>query len=207
MAPVPKRLINRRLDLGDVSPTSLVHFTSALNADVQGIQVDFDDGHCPTWHNQITGLLNVYKAVHNQLPNVPTICKAPILMLRPRAWNMLETHVWIDNKQIPGPVFDFALLMYHNAKILFEKECGPFFYLSKMEGSNEARLWNGIFTWAQKKLNLPYGTIKACVLIENILSSFEMNEILYELRDHSLGLNCGIWDYAASVISKFGKKN
>lgn len=94
--------------------------------------------------------------------------------------------------------------MYHNAKILAGKASGPFFYLSKMEGAEEAKLWNDIFTWSQEKLGIPYGTIKACVLIENILSSFEMDEILYALRDHSLGLNCGIWDYAASIIAKFG---
>lgn len=94
--------------------------------------------------------------------------------------------------------------MYHNAKILTAKHSGPFFYLSKLEGAEEAKLWNEIFVWSQEKLGIPYGTIKACVLIENILSSFEMDEILYELKDHSLGLNCGIWDYAASIIAKFG---
>lgn len=96
--------------------------------------------------------------------------------------------------------------MYHNAKILALKNSGPFFYLSKVEGADEAKLWNDIFTWSQEKLGIPYGTIKACVLIENILSSFEMDEILFALRDHSLGLNCGIWDYAASIIAKFGDR-
>lgn len=100
---------------------------------------------------------------------------------------------------------DFAILMYHNAKKLHEANSGPYFYLSKLEGASEARLWNDIFTWAQEELGLPQGTIKACVLIENIISSFELDEILYALREHSLGLNCGIWDYCASIISKFGK--
>ncbi|XP_015590568.1 uncharacterized protein LOC107265528 [Cephus cinctus] len=204
VAPVGKRLQNRHLDLGDVSPTNYEHFTAALCADVQGIQVDFDDGHCPSWGNQIAGLFNVYQAVHNQLPNVPLIQKAPILMLRPRAWNMLEHNVTINGKEIPGPLFDFGLLCFHNAEILSQYDSGPFFYLSKMEGFNEAHLWNDIFTWTQLRLRIPYGTIKACVLIENILSSFEMESILFELRDHSLGLNCGIWDYAASIINKFG---
>lgn len=102
---------------------------------------------------------------------------------------------------------DFALLMFHNGKELAANGNGPFFYLSKLEGCAEAKLWNDIFVWTQKRLDIPQGTIKACVLIENILSSFEMDEILYELREHSLGLNCGIWDYAASIISIFGNYN
>lgn len=100
---------------------------------------------------------------------------------------------------------DFAILMYHNANILINCESGPFFYLSKLEGANEAKLWNDIFVWTQTKLNIPQRTIKVCVLIENILSSFEIDQILFELRNHAIGLNCGIWDYAASIINKFGK--
>lgn len=199
-----ERLQNRHLDLGDVSPSDYIQFISAMKANVQGIQVDFDDGHCPTWKNQIIGLHNVYRAVHNEIPNVPLISKAPVLMLRPRAWNMIEHNMSINGKKIPGPIFDFGLLMFHNAKILAQCNSGPFFYLSKLEGASEAKLWNEIFTYSEMKLQIPYGTIKGCVLIENILSSFEMDQILYELRDHSLGLNCGIWDYAASIISKFG---
>lgn len=99
---------------------------------------------------------------------------------------------------------DFGILMYHNAKKLYEASSGPYFYLSKLEGSSEAQLWNDIFIWAQDQLGLPRGTIKACVLIENIISVFELDEILYALREHSLGLNCGIWDYCASIIAKFG---
>lgn len=171
---------------------------------MQGIQVDFDDGHCPTWRNQITGLHNVYKAVRNELANVPIISEAPILMLRPRAWNMLEHNMTIEGKEVPGSLLDFGLLIFHNGERLHECESGPFFYLSKLEGASEARLWDNIFTWTESRLGLPYGTIKACVLIENILSSFEMDEVLFNLKDHSLGLNCGIWDYAASIISKFG---
>ncbi|XP_069679393.1 malate synthase-like [Periplaneta americana] len=204
VAQVPKKLRNRHLDLGDVSPTNIEHFTQSLLADVQGIQVDFDDGHCPTWRNQIIGLYNVYRAVHNLIPAVPTIDSAPVLMLRPRAWNMVEHNMLVNGKEVPGPLFDFGLLMFHNAQALFKAQSGPFFYLSKVEGVNEAQLWNQIFVWAQEKLSIPHGTIKACVLIENILSSYEMEEILYALKDHSLGLNCGIWDYAASIICKFG---
>ncbi|KAG7202300.1 hypothetical protein KM043_018632 [Ampulex compressa] len=204
IAPVSKKLQNRHLDLGDVSPADTNHFFNALRANVQGVQVDFDDGHCPTWRNQILGLHNVYQVIHNQLPDVPHIIKAPILMLRPRAWNMIEHNMSINGREIPGPLFDFGLLMFHNAHILSDYGVGPYFYLSKLESTSEAHLWNKIFIWSQAVLGIPYGTIKACVLIENILSSFEMDHILYELRDHSLGLNCGIWDYAASIISKFG---
>nr|CAD7603408.1 unnamed protein product [Timema genevievae] len=241
VAPLPRRLLNRHLDLGDVSPSNQEHFTKALNADVQGVQVDFDDGHCPTWRNQISGLHNVYRAVHGLLPGVPSIHSAPILMLRPRAWNMrlqsrkrrLTTKGFVvltilqpvaaevgtifgnrrrqlgwlvKGKEVPGPLIDFGLLVFHNGKILAEQGCGPFFYLSKLEGANEARLWDDVFTWSERVLGITHGTIKACVLIENILSSFELDVILFALKDHSLGLNCGIWDYAASIICKFGDR-
>lgn len=190
--------------MADVSPSNLEHFSGALCADVQGIQVDFDDGHCPTWRNQITGLYNVYQAVRGHLPNVPCISKSPILMFRPRAWNMTEHNMSIKGREVPGPLFDFALLIYHNARELSRHEVGPCFYLSKLEDANEATLWNDIFTWSEHTLEIPYGTIKACVLIENILAAFQMEHILFALRDHSLGLNCGVWDYSASIISKFG---
>lgn len=202
--PLPERLRNRHLDLGDVSPANTNQFVQALNADVQGVQVDFDDGHCPTWHNQIVGLYNVYQAVHGELYGIGSIQNLPILMFRPRAWNMLEHNIIINGKTAPGPLIDFGIFMYHNAKILTDLGCGPFFYLSKLESASEAKLWNNIFVWTQQRLQLPVGTIKACVLIENIFAAFEMDEILYELKDHSLGLNCGIWDYTASIICKFG---
>ncbi|XP_062902712.1 malate synthase-like [Mobula hypostoma] len=204
--PVPRRLVNRHVDLGDVSPANTECFLKALCSTAQGIQTDFDDGHCPTYFNQLQGLFNVYKAVHNQFPDIPPISRVPILMLRPRAWNMVEHNLMINGREVPGPLFDFGLLMYHCGRILFENECGPFFYLSKVESHLEARLWNRIFVWAQKKLGLPIGSIKATVLIENILAAFEMEEILYELRDHSAGLNCGIWDYSASFVNKMGHR-
>ncbi|XP_044004522.1 malate synthase, glyoxysomal-like, partial [Aphidius gifuensis] len=204
VAPVCERLKNRHVDLGDVSPSNMDHFSSALKSNVQGIQVDFDDGHCPTWYNQILGLHNVTQVVKNNIPGVPNITEAPILVLRPRAWNMIETNMSINGKNIPGSLFDYGLLIYHNGIDLQKLKCGPAFYLSKIENSNEAKLWNDIFSWSEIYLNIPHGSIKACVLIENILASFEMEYILFELKDHSLGLNCGIWDYAASIISKFG---
>ncbi|XP_047027537.1 malate synthase, glyoxysomal-like isoform X1 [Helicoverpa zea] len=207
IAPLPPRLLNRHLDLGDVSASNTAHFVSSLNEDVQGIQVDFDDGHCPTWKNQLQAYQNIKLAVKGKLLGAPvTITTSPILMLRPRAWNMIEHNILIDGKEAIGPLVDFSILMYHNAKILYEANSGPFFYLSKLEGASEAQLWNDIFIWAQNELGLPLGTIKACVLIENIISSFELEEILFALREHSLGLNCGIWDYCASIISKFGDR-
>ncbi|XP_037316798.1 malate synthase-like isoform X2 [Pungitius pungitius] len=167
--PVPPRLQRRHVDIGDLAPCDTERFVKALQSSAQGLQVDFDDGNCPTYYNQIKGLHNVFKAVHNQIPNLPHISHAPVLMLRPRAWNMVE----------------------HNLMV---------------ESFMEARLWNKIFVWTQHKLGLPLGSIKATVLIENILAAFEMEEILYELRDHSAGLNCGIWDYSASIVNKFGHR-
>ncbi|CAG9782594.1 unnamed protein product [Diatraea saccharalis] len=205
VAPLPSRLLNRHLDLGDVSASNTAHFVSALNEDVQGIQVDFDDGHCPTWKNQLLAYQNINLAVNGKLPGAPmNIAMCPILMLRPRAWNMIEHNILIDGKEAIGPLVDFGILMYHNARQLYEAGSGPYFYLSKLEGAAEAKLWNEIFVWSQLQLGLPQGTIKACVLIENIVSSFELDEILYALKEHSLGLNCGIWDYCASIIAKFG---
>uniref|UniRef100_A0A4W6E218 malate synthase n=1 Tax=Lates calcarifer TaxID=8187 RepID=A0A4W6E218_LATCA len=204
--PVPLRLQRRHVDIGDLAPSDTQRFVEALQSPAQGIQVDFDDGNCPTYYNQIKGMHNVLKAVHNQFPNVPHVSQAPVLMLRPRAWNMVEHNMMVEGKEAPGPLFDFGLLMFHCGKTLFENKSGPYFYLSKVESFMEARLWNKIFVWTQQKLGLPLGSIKATVLIENILAAFEMEEILYELRDHSAGLNCGIWDYSASFVNKFGHR-
>nr|XP_022908998.1 malate synthase-like [Onthophagus taurus] len=198
---IPQRLQNRKIDLGDVSPSNSTQFFTSLTQNVQGIQVDFDDGHCPNWRNQILGHYNIYSVIHSN-----NLAHYPVMMLRPRAWNILEHNVKINQKKIPGALIDFALLMYHNAKILLETNSGPYFYLSKLESASEARLWNEIFVWTQRKLNLPQGSIKCCVLIENILASFEMEEILFELKEHCVGLNCGMWDYIASIIAKFGNR-
>ncbi|KAK3535590.1 hypothetical protein QTP70_017123 [Hemibagrus guttatus] len=138
--------------------------------------------------------------------NAPPISQAPVLMLRPRAWNIVEHNMLVNGQEIPGPLFDFGLLMFHNAKLLLENQSGPFFYLSKVESYLEARLWNQIFLWTEDRLGLPVGSIKATVLIECVLATFEMEEILYELKEHSAGLNCGIWDYSASFVNKFGHR-
>ncbi|XP_012689839.1 malate synthase-like [Clupea harengus] len=206
VSPVPARLQCRHVDIGDLAPCDTDRFLQALQSPAQGIQVDFDDGNCPTYYNQIKGIYNVYQAVHNQFHNAPPISQAPILMLRPRAWNMVEHCMMANGREVPGPLFDFGLLMFHNGNLLFQNQSGPFFYLSKVESYLEARLWNQIFTWTEHKLGLPIGSIKATVLIESVLASFEMDEILYEMRDHSAGLNCGIWDYSASFVNKFGQR-
>ncbi|XP_073497920.1 malate synthase-like isoform X1 [Phyllobates terribilis] len=206
VATVPRRLQNRHVDIGDTAPCQTERFHRALMSTAQGIQVDFDDGNCPTFYNQIKGIFNIYQVVHGKIPGLPPISEAPVLMLRPRAWNMVEHNMLINGKEIPGPLFDYGLLMYHTGRRLYDSECGPFFYLSKVESFLEARLWNQIFVWTEEKLNLPHGSIKATVLIESVLASFEMEEILYELRDHSAGLNCGIWDYSASFVNKFGHR-
>ncbi|XP_026496120.2 uncharacterized protein LOC113400684 [Vanessa tameamea] len=205
IAPLPPRLNNRHIDLGDVSASNSAHFIAALDSDVQGVQVDFDDGHCPTWRNQLLAFNNINLAVNGKLPGAPiSITTCPILMLRPRAWNMIDHDILINGKEAIGALVDFGILMFHNAKKLYEANSGPYFYLSKLEGASEARLWNEIFVWTQKQLDIPQQTIKACVLIENIVSTFEMDEILYALKDHCIGLNCGIWDYCASIVAKFG---
>uniref|UniRef100_A0A8C1AZ17 malate synthase n=1 Tax=Cyprinus carpio carpio TaxID=630221 RepID=A0A8C1AZ17_CYPCA len=186
VSPVPDRLHCRHVDVGDLSPCDTQRLITGLKSTAQGLQIDFDDGNCPTYHNQIKGIYNVYQAVHNQFQDVPPISQAPVLMLRPRAWNMVEHNMMVNGREVPGPLFDFGLLMFHNAKQLLQNQSGPFFYLSK--------------------LGLPAGCIKATVLIECVLASFEMEEILYELKEHSAGLNCGIWDYSASFVNKFGHR-
>lgn len=206
VAAVPRRLRNRHVDIGDTAPYQTERFHRALTSTAQGIQVDFDDGNCPTFYNQIKGIFNVYQVVHGEIPGLPPISDAPVLMLRPRAWNMVEHNMLINGREIPGPLFDYGLLVYHTGRRLQESDCGPFFYLSKVETFLEARLWNQIFAWTEEKLSLPLGSIKATVLIESVLASFEMEEILYELKEHSAGLNCGIWDYSASFVNKFGHR-
>lgn len=206
VSPVPQRLQCRTVDLGDISPANTELFKRALKSSACGIQTDFDDGHCPSWSNQLLGLYNIYQFVHGKMTGVPLISSAPVIMLRPRAWNMPELNLMVDGRVIPGPLFDFGLHMFHNSKVMMKDRNGPFFYLPKLEGSNEVKLWNDIFIWTEQKLGLPFGSIKACVLIESILCSFELDQILFELRHHSAGLNCGMWDYSASFVSNFGDR-
>jgi len=170
---------------------------------------DFEDSNSPSWHNQIQGQVNLKAAIRRTLTleqNGKTYKlndKIATLQVRPRGWHLDEKHVLIDGERVSGGIFDFALFLFHNAKEQIARGAGPFFYLPKMESHLEARLWNDIFVMAQNEIGLPQGTIKATVLIETILAAFEMEEILYELREHSAGLNAGRWDYIFSCIKKF----
>ena len=208
IAALPNRLKNRQIDAGDVSPAfkdQLERYLSTSPDQLQGIQVDFDDGHCPTIGNQLASWKNVREIVQDKY-----LSQCPIMMLRPRALNMNDHLVNFDGKSMNGGLLDFAILMFENAKKLmepnYEDRNGPFFYLSKLENANEAKLWNDIFDWTESKLELPKGTIKACILIENILAAFEMEAMLFNIKEHAIGLNCGMWDYSASILASFGHR-
>ncbi|NPA01656.1 MAG: malate synthase A, partial [Betaproteobacteria bacterium] len=182
---------------------------NAFNSGADSYMTDFEDSNSPSWHNQIQGQVNLKAAIRRTLTleqNGKTYKlndKIATLQVRPRGWHLDEKHVLIDGERVSGGIFDFALFLFHNAKEQIARGAGPFFYLPKMESHLEARLWNDIFVMAQNEIGLPQGTIKATVLIETILAAFEMEEILYELREHSAGLNAGRWDYIFSCIKKF----
>jgi malate synthase len=170
---------------------------------------DFEDSHAPTWANNIEGHINLRDAVRRTIEFTTTAKtyrlneKTATLVVRPRGWHLVEKHFLVDGKPASASIFDFALYFFHNAQELIRRGTGPYFYLPKMESHLEARLWNDVFVHAQQALGIPVGTIRATVLIETILAAFEMDEILWELRDHSSGLNCGRWDYIFSFIKKF----
>jgi malate synthase len=171
---------------------------------------DFEDSNSPTWDNIINGQINLRDAVNKTINFTNTNGKhyelnenPATLMVRPRGWHLVEKHITVDGEPISASIFDFAMYFFHNVNSLKANGTGPYFYLPKLESHLEARLWNDIFNMAQDELDIPSGTIKATVLIETILAAFEMDEILYELRKHSAGLNCGRWDYIFSFIKKF----
>lgn len=209
VAPVPADLQDRRVEItGPTSDRKMV--INAFNSGASAFMADFEDANSPLWENMIRGQINMRDAVDGTISFVNpdgktyTLAQKPAIpIVRPRGWHLIEKHVLIDGEPVPGGIFDFALYFFHNAKKLIAKGSGPYFYLPKMESHLEARLWNDVFVMAQKELGIPNGTIKATVLIETILGAFEMDEILYELRDHSSGLNCGRWDYIFSYIKKF----
>src|SRR6185369_10553696 len=182
---------------------------NALNCGANVFMADFEDANSPTWANNIEGHLNLIDAVRRTITfeaggkQYTLNEKTATLLVRPRGWHLLEEHLLVDGKPVSASLFDFALYFFHNAKELLARGSGPYFYLPKMESHLEARLWNDVFVRAQKELGIPNGSIRATVLIETILASFEMHEILWELRDHSAGLNCGRWDYIFSFIKKF----
>jgi malate synthase len=206
VAPLPKDLERRKVEI--TGPVERKMIINALNSGADVFMADFEDSLAPTWRNTIEGQANLQDAVRRTItfrapetsktyalnPNVAT------LMVRPRGWHLPEKHVRLGGRPIPAALFDFGLYFFHNARALLERGTGPYFYLPKMQSHLEARIWNEVFLAAEEKLELPIGSIKATCLIETLPAAFEMDEILYELRDHSAGLNCGRWDYIFSSI-------
>jgi len=212
VAETPPDLQKRHLEI--TGPTDRKMVINALNSGADVFMADFEDANSPTWDNMIDGQINLRDAVNENLSLESPDGKKyelskehAVLFVRPRGWHLNEKHVTIDGSEISGSLFDFGLYFFHNAKNLIEKGTGPYFYLPKLESHLEARLWNDVFIFAQERLEIPHGTIRATVLLETILAAFEMEEILYELRHHSAGLNAGRWDYIFSVIKKFHSQN
>jgi len=208
VAAVPADLQDRRVEI--TGPVDRKMIINALNSGAKVFMADFEDANSPTWANNIEGQVNLRDAINRQIDYTSPEGKkyalnenVATLLIRPRGWHLEEKHVTVDGKPVSGGLFDFGLYFYHNARPLLEKGSGPYFYLPKLESHLEARLWNEVFVMAQNNLGVPQGSIKATVLIETILATYEMDEILYELREHSAGLNCGRWDYIFSTIKKF----
>ena len=211
VAPIPHDIQDRRIEI--TGPTDRKMVINALNCGANVFMADFEDANTPTWENLIEGQANLTDAVRQTITfddpetgrHYSLNDKTAVLFVRPRGWHLPEKHVLVDGKPMSGALFDFALFFFHNAKELVARGSGPYFYLPKIESHLEVRLWNDVFLHAQAKLGLPKGTIRATVLIETIVAAFEMDEILYELRDHSAGLNCGRCDYIYSFIKKFAE--
>ncbi len=207
-APVGNDIADRRVEI--TGPVDRKMIINALNSGAQVFMADFEDANTPRWDNNIDGHINLRDAIRRRIDYVSPEGKAyklndklATLFVRPRGWHLPEKHVKVDGMAISGGIFDFALYFFHNAKELVARGSGPYFYLPKLESHLEARLWNDIFVMAQDELGVPRGTIKATVLIETVVAAYEMDEILFELREHSAGLNCGRWDYIFSCIKKF----
>jgi malate synthase len=211
VTPIPPDLQDRRVEI--TGPTDRKMVINALNSGANVFMADFEDANTPTWNNLVEGQINLRDAVRRTIAfddpetrrRYALHDKTAVLFVRLRGWHLPEAHVLVDGQPMSGALFDFALFFFHNAKELVARGTGPYFYLPKLESHLEARLWNNVFLHAQAKLGLPKGTIRATALIETIMAAFEMDEILYELRDHSAGLNCGRWDYIYSFIKKFAE--
>jgi malate synthase len=208
VAPIPPDLQDRRVEI--TGPTDRKMVINALNSGAKVFMADFEDANAPTWNNMIDGHINLRDAIRRTITFTSPEGKeyrlkdqTAVLLVRPRGWHLVEKHLLVDGEPVSGGLFDFGLYFFHNAKELLARGTGPYFYLPKMESHLEARLWNDVFNLAQDELGIPRGSIRATVLIETILAAFEMDEILYELRDHSAGLNCGRWDYIFSCIKRF----
>ena len=206
---IPDDLHDRRVEI--TGPVDRKMVINALNSGAQVFMADFEDSNSPTWANVIDGQINLRDAVRREItyfhPRKQVTYEladdVATLMVRPRGWHLVERHMHVDGRPVPAALFDFGLFFFHNAAELIERGSGPYFYLPKLENHLEARLWNDVFVHAQQTLGIPVGSIRATVLIETITAAFEMDEIIYELRDHSAGLNCGRWDYIFSFIKKF----
>jgi malate synthase len=209
VAPIPADILDRRVEI--TGPVDRKMIINALNSGAKVFMADFEDSNTPTWDNLLDGHINLRDAIRRTISYSDPATgkqyrlneKVAVIFVRPRGWHLEEWHVRVDGEPMSGSLFDFGLYLFHNAKELLSRGSGPYFYLPKMESHLEARLWNDVFTQAQSALGIPHGSIKVTVLIETILAAFEMDEILYELREHSAGLNCGRWDYIFSFIKKF----
>jgi malate synthase len=212
VAPIPDDLLDRRVEI--TGPTSRKMVINALNSGASVFMADFEDALSPTWPNVIEGQINLMDYWLGQIDFTEedtgkryAIGPTPaILMVRPRGWHLSENHISVDGDKVAGAFVDFGLYFFHNAQAMLDRGTGPYFYLPKTESHLEARLWNEVFLFAQERLHIPAGTIKATVLIETLPAVFEMNEILYELREHIAGLNCGRWDYIFSYIKTLRAK-
>ena len=209
VAPLPSDILDRRVEI--TGPVDRKMIINALNSGAKVFMADFEDSSTPLWNNLLDGQVNLRDAINRTISYSDPASgkqyklsdKPAVLFVRARGWHLEERHILVDGEPMSGSIFDFGLYFFHNAKELLARGSGPYFYLPKMESHLEARLWNDIFIRAQNALDIRHGSIKATVLIETILASFEMDEILYELREHSAGLNCGRWDYIFSFIKKF----
>jgi len=208
VAPIPPDLEDRRVEI--TGPVDRKMIINALNSGANVFMADFEDSNSPTWPNIVEGQINLRDAVEGTITYSNPEGKfyrlnekTATLMVRPRGWHLNEKNILVEGAPMSASLVDFGLFFFHNAARLIEKGTGPYFYLAKLENHLEARLWNDVFLFAQEELGIPRGTIRATVLIENVLAAFEMEEILYELREHSAGLNCGRWDYIFSFIKKF----
>jgi malate synthase len=211
VAPAPPKLQDRRVEI--TGPTERKMVINALNSGARGFMADFEDANSPTWENMIGGQINLTRAIERELGFTSDEGKTyelndetATLLVRPRGWHLPERHIEVSGRPAAGALVDFGLYFFHNAQRLLDRGAGPYFYLPKMESHHEARLWNDVFTFSQQELGIDHGTIKATVLIETYPAAFEMEEILYELRDHSAGLNAGRWDYIFSVIKSFRER-
>ena len=211
VAPAPADLQVRKVEI--TGPTDRKMVINALNCGASVFMADFEDANTPTWENMVSGQLNLIDAVRRRIDFTSPEGKTytlndtlATLVVRPRGWHLVEKHLLIDGAPVAGAFMDFGLFFFHNARELVQRGSGPYFYLPKLESHLEARLWNDIFVRAEERLGIPKGTVKATVLVETFPAAFEMEEILYELRDHSGGLNAGRWDYIFSVIKKFNHR-